>query len=297
MLSPSPEPERLVCAVCGSETAATRAKRARVHSNVKRFSAESFELWQCGQCGSIHAVGEVDLAHYYAHYPFHAQKLSLPARLAFAGKLRALEQLGLSRSQRVLDYGCGGGSFVQYLAERGYTGVSGYDSYVHEGPYAAKPQGPYDALLSQDVIEHVDSPREHLETLRSLARPGSLIVIGTPNAEVVDLEHPQPFVHMLHQPYHRHILSFTALTRLAGALGLELLAVRHGFPGSSAFPGLNSRYLRRVLRANGEVLDEVLAGKVPLKPELFTPAALFDMLTGAFRDPGYDMTVAFRVSR
>jgi len=35
---------------------------------------------------------------------------------------------------------------------------------------------------------------------------------------------------------------------------------------------------------------------VPWKWELFTPAAIWDALTGSRRDPGYDMTVALRVA-
>jgi 2-polyprenyl-3-methyl-5-hydroxy-6-metoxy-1,4-benzoquinol methylase len=287
-------PSPLQCVVCRAQ-ATSEPARTQVRSNVKRFQHESFEVWQCEACRSIHAVDEVDLDHYYAHYPFHSQRMTFPTRLAFRSKLRALEKLGITRDQKLLDYGCGSGLFVRFLQQQGFTHAHGYDAYASEGPYAGDPGTGYDVIISQDVIEHVADPRAYLETLIALVRPGALLVIGTPNAQVVDMDAPDQHIHMLHQPYHRHILSLDALVVLAKEVGLEIAQVKHGFQGNSAFPGLNGRFLRRLLRANGDTLDDTLAGNLALKWELFTPAALWDACTGAFRDPGYDLTVAFRV--
>jgi len=285
----------LHCIVCGADTPADGAKTARVRSNVRRFAGESFSLWQCAECRSIHAADEVDLPHYYAHYPFHDQQISGATRLAYGSKLRELERIGLSRRHRVLDYGCGGGVFVQYLVEQGYEHARGYDPYVKEGPSSLPPGDGYDVILSQDVIEHVDNPREHLDTLMRLTGPGGLLVLGTPNAAVIDMDDPSEYIHALHQPYHRHILTLDALVALAKSLGLEFVKAKPGFIGNRAIPGLNGRFLRRVLRAQGDTLDDMVAGKTPLHWELFTPAALWDAFTGSFRDPGNDMSVTFRL--
>jgi 2-polyprenyl-3-methyl-5-hydroxy-6-metoxy-1,4-benzoquinol methylase len=285
----------LRCVVCGHTQPEAAVRTAQVHSNVKPFAQESFRLWQCAACGSIHARDEVDLDHYYAQYPFRGQKLDFPTRLAFANKLRKLRKLGLARTQRVLDYGCGSGLFVQYLQQHGFTHARGYDAYAGSGPYAALPDEKQDVILAQDVIEHVADPADFLRSLAGLASPGGLLVLGTPDASVVELSAPQPYVHLLHQPYHRHILSRDALVALAERSSLRVVDVDSVFFGNSALPGLNGRYLRRVLSASGDVLDDVLAGKIPLKWQLFTPAALWDMFTGALRDPGFDLTVALRV--
>jgi 2-polyprenyl-3-methyl-5-hydroxy-6-metoxy-1,4-benzoquinol methylase len=281
--------------VCGGETPADSAKRARIRSNIRRFAGETFALWQCAECRSIHATDEVDLDHYYAHYPFHDQQIRTGSRLIYGSKLRELERLGLSRAHRVLDYGCGGGVFVQYLIEQGYEHARGYDPYVKTGPSSLPPGKGYDVVLSQDVIEHVDDPRKHLETLMSLCIPGGLLVLGTPNAAVVDLDDPAEYIHALHQPYHRHILTLDALVALAKKLNLEFVKAKPGFIGNRAIPGLNGRYLRRVLRAQGDTLDDMIAGKSSLDWHLFTPAAIWDALTGSFRDPGNDMSVSFRM--
>lgn len=284
----------LCCVVCGTNADPARVKQAEVPSNVKPFARERFAVWQCAVCGSIHARDEVDLGHYYAQYPFRGQKLDLPTRVAFANKLSKLESLGLRREHRVLDYGCGSGLFVQFLRQRGYQQASGYDAYAGGGPYAELPHEPQDVILAQDVIEHVADPAEFLRTLAVLAKPGALLVLGTPNAAVVDLDRPLDFVHLLHQPYHRHIMSAETIGKLAAAQGMTMLDVDSVFYGNSMLPGLNSRYLGRVLRASDDVLDDVLAGKIPLKWELFSPPALWDAFTGALRDPGYDLTLTLR---
>jgi 2-polyprenyl-3-methyl-5-hydroxy-6-metoxy-1,4-benzoquinol methylase len=296
--SGAPEPSTDVrrCVVCGAENALARVRTAVVHSNVKPFARETFSVWQCAACASIHARDEVDLDHYYAQYPFHGQTMSLPSRFAFRNQLKRLVTLGLSREHRVLDYGCGSGLFVQYMVEQGYVHARGYDAYASSGPYAEPPGGGFHFVHSQDVIEHVADPRVFLQTLSDLALPGALLAIGTPDAGLIDLSTPQAFVHMLHQPYHRHILSKTALLKLAESMNLTVHDVQHGFPGNTAFPGLNSRFLGRMLKAHGDTLDDTLRGKMPWKWELFTPAALWDALTGSRRDPGFDMTVALRVA-
>src|SRR4029077_18583025 len=98
---------------------------ARVRSNVRRFQAESFAVWRCPACRSIHARDEVDLDHYYRHYPFHGQQPSRIASLFYERILRRLQRAGLRRTDTVLDHGCGGGLFVEHLLARGYGKVCG----------------------------------------------------------------------------------------------------------------------------------------------------------------------------
>jgi 2-polyprenyl-3-methyl-5-hydroxy-6-metoxy-1,4-benzoquinol methylase len=284
----------LTCVVCGVASDEASVRTAEVPSNVRAFASERFRLWQCDACGSIHARDQVDLAHYYAHYPFRGQKLDFAMRIAFDNKLRKLEQLGLKRQQRILDYGCGSGLFVQFLQQRGFTRAQGYDAYAGEGPYATLPREKQDVILAQDVIEHVTDPAQFLRELRELAQPGALLVLGTPNAAVIDLRNPRHYVNLLHQPYHLHLLNARTLGELAQREGMEVVDVETKFFGNSAIPGLNARYVTRIMHAADDVIDELLAGKIPLKWELFSPAAVWDAFTGALRDPGWDLTVALR---
>ena len=118
----------------------------------------------------------------------------------------------------MLDYGCGGGQSVVQLPARvgSFTDVHGFDEYSAEFGDKKVLDADYDCILSQDVVEHVPSPNELLVTFQRLTRPGAVIAVGTPDATAIDLRRTRDYVHTLHAPYHRHILSKDALVAEAG---------------------------------------------------------------------------------
>ena len=59
----------MLCNVCDRES--DDVEEASIRSNVRKFASEQFALWRCAHCRTIHARDEVDLDHYYRHYPFH----------------------------------------------------------------------------------------------------------------------------------------------------------------------------------------------------------------------------------
>ncbi|MBM4362508.1 MAG: class I SAM-dependent methyltransferase, partial [Deltaproteobacteria bacterium] len=198
-----------VCVVCERQTDAP--EDVPVRSNVRAFREERFAYWRCPGCGSLHARDDVDLARYYARYPFHDLPVDFRLHAMYANFAARMERAGVRRDARVLDYGCGGGALVRYLRSRGYTDVSGFDEYSRDFGDRAVLERRYDCIVSQDVIEHVAEPHALLESFERLAEPGGIIVVGTPNATAIDLARSEDFVHTIHAPYHRHILSRAAL--------------------------------------------------------------------------------------
>ena len=59
-----------LCCACGERRELLHAESAVVCSNVRAFVLERFWVWRCSLCGSIHAGEDLDLAPYYAGYPF-----------------------------------------------------------------------------------------------------------------------------------------------------------------------------------------------------------------------------------
>src|SRR4029434_2563736 len=100
------------------------------------------------------------------------------------------------------DYGCGCGIFVQYLREKGFLNVTGYDPYVSGHANLETLKQAYDVVVSYDVIEHYDDPREFMRGIGRLVRPDGLLAIGTPNADHLSLSSIRD--PGLHPPYHRH---------------------------------------------------------------------------------------------
>jgi SAM-dependent methyltransferase len=265
------DPSEAHCSVCfGPASADAGRETAVVRSNVRAFKQEQFPVWRCEKCLSIHATREVDLARYYADYPFHAGKLGWIAIFCFDNLLRRLRRAGLKKSHRILDYGCGSGILVEYLRRRGYDGAVGYDacSPTHHDPKLL--EATYDCIVSQDVIEHVAKPFELLSLFDRLCAPGAIVSIGTPNAEAIDLARPNDFVHTLHQPYHVCILSKRALLTAGQTLGWELQRYDPKQYSNLRLPCLNQRFFLRYVRCFGDTMDVVFE-KVPFRWGLVSP--------------------------
>ena len=198
---------------------------------------------------------------------------------------------GFQLNDKLLDYGCGAGLFVNFLRQKGLPDVSGFDTFVSGYSNPNNLQPPYDAVVSYDVIEHDDDPRGFLKKLAGLVRPGGLVTIGTPRADGVSLKRirdPQ-----LHPPYHRHILSESVLLTLGQKEGLSPLQVYRRSFYDSLIPSVNSRFMWTYLERSGGLLDAILE---PPRMDVIwrSPDLWFFACFGYFFPPGDQMIVTFR---
>ncbi|MET0593595.1 MAG: class I SAM-dependent methyltransferase [Polyangiaceae bacterium] len=271
---------------------------AEVRPNIRRLQNERFHVWRCPKCNSIHAEEEVDLDFYYRDYPFLALAMDWRVRAMYASQLGRLKAAGLKRDARILDYGCGAGKFVEYLRSCGYTQAMGYDAYsTTEFGNPAVLEKKYDCIISQDVIEHVPSPWELLHTFEKLVEPGAIIAIGTPEAGAIDLKRTDDFIHPLHQPFHRHILSKEALIGSAEKLGWKLSRYYPTMYANTMVPFINSRFVFHFMKCGDDTID-VVFGPIDLKnPKLWTLQTLYYGLFGYFHAPHTDVMAVFHTPR
>jgi len=239
----------------------------------------------------LHCAEDVDLPRYYTRYPLQNQKLTFHERIGYGNRLRLLERQGFRRSDRLLDYGCGAGLFVDFLRGKGLPQVFGYDAFVSAYADPARLRETYDAVVSYDVIEHDDDPRAFLRRLSGLVRPGGLLVIGTPRAEGVSIaRRGDP---SLHPPYHRHILSEKVLAALGREQGLEPAHLYRRSFYDSLFPTVNTRFMWRYIQKSGGLLNAAVeppqVGLVWRSPDLLCLA-----FVGYFVPFGDNMIVTFR---
>jgi 2-polyprenyl-3-methyl-5-hydroxy-6-metoxy-1,4-benzoquinol methylase len=284
------------CNVCSKELSSP-VEEGVVRSNVRKFRDEKFRVWRCPACHSLHAADEVDLAHYYASYPFHnlgEQSVDWMLNAMYRNQLGRLKAAGLQKHHRVLDYGCGGGALVQFLRRAGYENVFGFDEYSEQYRDKRVLDARYDVIISQDVLEHVAEPWDFLATLNTLIEPQGAILIGTPNADAIDLKDPEVRVHTLHQPYHRHIFGKAALLAIGDRMPWTLERYYPTMYSNTGVPFVNSRFVLHYFQQCDDTLDLAVEPIQANNPKLFTPATLFWGLFGALFAPETDVMVVYR---
>jgi 2-polyprenyl-3-methyl-5-hydroxy-6-metoxy-1,4-benzoquinol methylase len=284
------------CPICarkepGGARGEAVGEEATVLSNVRRFKSESFTVWRCARCRSLHSLQDIDYARYYEDYPMQRQPLDFFARRLFASRLACMTRAGLTARDSVLDYGCGNGVFVRFLRERGFAAAQGFDPYSHAFADRAVLAQVYDCVTSQDVIEHVPDPHAFLDEVASLVRrPGGMLAIGTPDAEHIDLRDPVDHVGQLHQPHHRHILAGRELVRMVEERAFRVVRIVPRFYVDTWFPFANSSFLFRYMAAVDGTVD---AGFDPIRFDLIvrSPRLLWYGLFGRLHRPRKDILV------
>lgn len=289
---PAINPHHSVCALCGySPQACNPHEFGSARGNTARFLGHRFKLWKCPKCLTLHSLEPVDFADIYRDYPPNVRRLDVFARGTLGNLLRRIERAGLSRDAVILDYGCGNGLFVEFLRQRGYQNVGGFDPFVAE--YAQPPMGQFDCVVANDVIEHVDNPRAMLVECVRLVRPGGLLYVGTADAEPVEMDNLEPHVMRLHQPFHRVILTQAGLHRLVDETGLERVASWKRSYMDTLMPFANYRFLDEFNKAFGHDMDRALdpaASKVLLR----RPGLLSYAVFGYFFPSAWEPAVLLR---
>ena len=131
----------------------------------------------------------VDLASVVDRHPWWRARTRLTLAL--------LNQSGMKPPARIIDVGCGWGTTLAALEERGFTATGADisrralerldrpDRTLAELDLTAPwlpPSGfeAFDAALALDVIEHIDDDRAAVARLADLVRPGGLVVVSVP---------------------------------------------------------------------------------------------------------------------
>jgi SAM-dependent methyltransferase len=190
------------CRICGATTHPLGTRHGT-------YSGRDYTLWRCERCRYAF-VGDpwTDFAAIYddAYYlgrgadPLvdYQSELDEPDRTVriyeWRGVTRLAERLqGDLSGLRWLDFGAGNGGLVRYVRGHTTADAEGYEN----GAIAAQAQargipmhgrledleGGYDLVTAIEVLEHVLDPVAELRRIRSLMRPGGLLLLTTGNAE------------------------------------------------------------------------------------------------------------------
>lgn len=142
-----------------------------------------------------------------------------------------------SHGRRLLDVGCGNGTFLSMAKSAGWQ-VVGFDIDpeavrvarergldVRVGNFAAisEPDAAFDVITLSHVIEHVEAPRKLLVECRRLLRPGGLLWLETPNIECVGHRKFGRNWRGLEVPRHLTIFSRASLVALLHGAGFSMV--------------------------------------------------------------------------
>jgi len=252
-------PDHYHCNLCDYSTEqANKDDLGEIKGNTAKYLEQSFPLWRCPQCKTIHSLTPVDFSDIYSDYPLnHMRKLDIYARQTLGNLLKRLRKGGINKSSSILDYGCGNGILATYLKQKGYHNVDSYDPYVE--PFTQKPTQQYDLVVLNDVLEHVEEPGDLLDLAADLVKKGGLLYAGTADSAGVgsmqDLE-----IHRmrLHQPFHRKIFTQEKLRELGKQRNFQELAVYTRSYMDTLFPFGNYRFLDEFCTALDHNMDMAL---------------------------------------
>ncbi len=267
------------CGMLWLDPAPIASDLARAYLRYQTHEDNLAESRSGGSTGWILETKHAYLAHTWG-YAQLGPSLSGRALGAFAGVLPPLRMrldasvfyLRGERRGRLLDVGCGSGANMEWLRSLGWqvAGIEpdpeavaaarrrGLDVEAGTLESRAYPDGAFDAVLLNHVIEHVPDPRRTLGECRRVLAPSGRLVIQTPNAASWLHRRFKRDWRGLEPPRHLQVFRLAPLARL---LDECRFAIDWAQTSSKATPFAEaaSRSLRRARRAHGCSHDRLSA--------------------------------------
>jgi len=239
--------EDIPCAVCGADDVEFLHAKATPEGEV-------FPIVQCRKCRLVYVsprrrqetLNEVYRTSVYfqtgndkaSGYSDYMGDRELHA-IFFRQQLATIE--GQVKVGRLLDVGCATGFLLDEARKRGWE-TEGVELSEFASAYARKelklsvfngtlreakyPDGHFDAVVMDDVIEHVGDPEIEMKEVHRILRPGGVVILHTPNAD-------SPWYavmgkHWIHLKPGQHLYFFSprTLTTLMKRVGFDVLHAR-----------------------------------------------------------------------
>jgi SAM-dependent methyltransferase len=231
---------RVCCPLCDSA-------EARFERVVRGYTLE-----RCRQCGLVFANPQLppqDLLDGYEERDspdflsaFYERVTTAEKRAEYDEILAGLEKY-LGRKGRLLDFGCGPAYFIEHAAQRDWEahGVEvalwaekearrrGVRNF-HRGLLTQQqfPDGHFDVVCANQVLEHLPTPRVDLAEIRRVIRPGGLFYANVPNYRTLSILLGRDDFELNFPMAHVNYFTPTTFARLLAAAGFRVLRTSTG---------------------------------------------------------------------
>ncbi len=233
------QPAGRACVVCGGE---------QMHP-LFHLDGVAWRVVTCPDCGTgrldpLPTAAEIAAFYPPAYYGSTGRKfkryVEWAVRFVATRHVRFLARR-VPPGGRVLDVGCGRGTLLSALADRGLethgvevsrTAVEGADprAQIRIAPRlaeAAYPHDHFDLVILWHVLEHLPDPAETLAEVRRILRPGGDVVIAIPNFSSWQARWAGPAWFHLDPPRHLYHLPVEALRTLLTSRGFACRSEHH----------------------------------------------------------------------
>lgn len=273
------------CVVCNGEEF-----EAKMHLTDHSITKEKFDLYNCLKCGFVfteNAPSEVNAGQYYKseEYISHsdtnkgivAKLYHFVRKIMLGRKYRLINSL--TDDKCILDVGCGTGYFLDYMKQKEYQtlgvevdedareyGKNKFQLEILPPKELSSIKEKFGVITLWHVLEHLYSPNEYLNTLKSLLKDeNAYLVIALPNYQSFDGAHYKTFWAGYDVPRHLWHFSPKTLEMLAQKNGLEVVKMKR-LPFDSFY---NSMLSEKYKGSKFSVLKGGMIGGVALLQSLF----------------------------
>lgn len=263
------------CTSCNSEN-------GRLQFSFKDIFEDEYSLMQCSNCQSYcldpqPTEKQLERAYDESYYGTGDKKFN-PFIEGMVDRLRLRKARSFShlipKKAKVLDVGCGNGSFLHYIGRTGDFELHGIELEGKSAERAALydeiqlkigtlkkedyPNDTFDLVSLVHVIEHLPNPYEVLDTVTSIAKKDAVLYLELPNIESWQAKWFKGHWFHLDAPRHLVFFSRNQLKAILAERGWDLVKERYSSFQFNPF-GMQQSLLN-ALGVKRELLYEKLKG-------------------------------------
>jgi len=190
-------------------------------------------LFRCPVCGIIFKVPNcIELSNYYSLILAKDIKAeSTPLEVVSEIYKKVLSQL--SRDCLIVDFGCGAGHFLEFLADAGYRNIIGVERSLRLAIHLRNKglevrenllqieDGSVDVVLAIEVLEHLEDPKSALAEIHRILKRSGSILITTPNQKSIKAKVLRWRWKEFRRPSHLIFFDRNSLKRLLEEVGFS----------------------------------------------------------------------------